>query len=187
MKPGQQAGLWTPCERQTEFRFPLISFIPIVLVLGSHHSERLKAAFSRNRWILRSENYMENQEQLVRTVITATKESESHAGMGGKCYGCYMLEVFGADRGILRTWGPSNYLFGSWRVLETFNFPGLNCVHFGGGGSGEDWEGGCFSPRGKSPGHCMPWASRCLSPGSILHRWVWFQCLKRSVVLQHGH
>lgn len=64
--------------------------------------------------------------------------------MGGRCYGCYVLEVLGADRGILRTWGPSSYLFGSWRVLETFNFPVFNCAivgQRGGGGEGEQGAG----------------------------------------------
>lgn len=57
-----------------------------------------------------------------------------------------ILKMLGADRGILRTWGPSNYLFGRWRVLETFHFPGFNCVHLWGVGmgGGEDWEGGGF-------------------------------------------
>lgn len=166
-------------EVDKEFRFPFISFIPIVLVTGCHHSECLKAALSGNRWVLRSENYTENQEQLVRTVVTATKESGSHTGIGGRRYGCYVLEVLGADRGILRTWGPSNYFFGSWRVLKTFNFPVFNCAFVGQrGGWGRGWERGNFSPKGKS-GHCMPWTSQgctgmasghCLSHGSILHR-----------------
>ena len=110
------------------------------------------------------------------------------------------LRVLRASRGILRTW-QCNYLLGSWKVLDTFNFPKFNRSVF------EGRERNSFHPKVALPATALHLplpggsargqpesaeaaarlSSRCLSDMSVLHHCVCFWCLKRGIFLQHGH